>query len=174
MMQLQSDALDIMHVHLHDSAPPVCRTAYPHLPAISLASHPANTHIHTHPGLTPTLSDQLTANEYSEGGGISTHVDTHSGFEDGIVSVSLCADTVIDFRYAPLSRLGLPARLRRYRVARLNGCAVHDVVPALCIGGACAHVPFRPSHTTHPRLCSPDTATAAMCPSSSRVCPCSS
>ena len=33
--------------------------------------------------------DQMTVNEYKPGHGIPPHIDTHSAFEDGIVSVSL-------------------------------------------------------------------------------------
>ncbi|KAJ3087559.1 Alkylated DNA repair protein alkB 8 [Quaeritorhiza haematococci] len=48
----------------------------------------------------PLLSfpDQLTVNKYASGGGIAPHVDTHTAFEDGIVSVSLGSSTVIEFR----------------------------------------------------------------------------
>lgn len=48
------------------------------------------------------LPDQITVNEYRPGQGIGAHVDTHAGFQDGIVSVSLGAGTVMDFvRAAP-------------------------------------------------------------------------
>jgi hypothetical protein len=48
------------------------------------------------------LSDQITVNEYRPGQGIGAHVDTHAGFQDGIVSVSLGCGTVMDFvRSAP-------------------------------------------------------------------------
>jgi hypothetical protein len=40
--------------------------------------------------------DQVTLNEYVAGRGISPHVDTHAGFEDGIVSLSLGADIVME------------------------------------------------------------------------------
>ena len=46
--------------------------------------------------------DQVTANEYKPSQGISPHIDTHSGFQDGIVSASLGCDSVMEFvRHAP-------------------------------------------------------------------------
>ena len=41
--------------------------------------------------------DQLIVNEYEPGQGIYPHVDSTSSFEDGIVSVSLGSDVVMDF-----------------------------------------------------------------------------
>lgn len=41
--------------------------------------------------------DQLTINEYHPGQGIPHHVDTHSAFEEAIVSVSIMGDTVMEF-----------------------------------------------------------------------------
>jgi len=41
--------------------------------------------------------DQITINEYTPGLGISSHVDTHIGFEDGIISLSLGAEYVMEF-----------------------------------------------------------------------------
>ncbi|KAL0973435.1 hypothetical protein UPYG_G00203600 [Umbra pygmaea] len=43
--------------------------------------------------------DQLTVNQYQAGQGIPSHVDTHSAFEDPILSLSLGAQTVMDFRH---------------------------------------------------------------------------
>ncbi|KAJ8410812.1 hypothetical protein AAFF_G00187690 [Aldrovandia affinis] len=43
--------------------------------------------------------DQLTINQYEPGQGIPPHVDTHSAFEDTILSLSLGAQTVMDFRH---------------------------------------------------------------------------
>ncbi|XP_036392859.1 alkylated DNA repair protein alkB homolog 8 [Megalops cyprinoides] len=43
--------------------------------------------------------DQLTINQYEPGQGIPPHVDTHSAFEDTILSLSLGAKTVMDFRH---------------------------------------------------------------------------
>nr|XP_023020411.1 alkylated DNA repair protein alkB homolog 8 isoform X1 [Leptinotarsa decemlineata] len=42
--------------------------------------------------------DQLTVNHYSPGQGIPHHVDTHSAFEDPIVSLSLQSPVVMDFK----------------------------------------------------------------------------
>lgn len=41
--------------------------------------------------------DQLTINEYRPGQGIPHHVDTHSAFEEAIISVSIMGDTVMEF-----------------------------------------------------------------------------
>lgn len=41
--------------------------------------------------------DQLTINEYRPAQGIPHHVDTHSAFEEAIVSVSIMGDTVMEF-----------------------------------------------------------------------------
>lgn len=43
--------------------------------------------------------DQITVNEYPPGKGISAHIDTHSSFQDGIMSLSLACDSVMDFHY---------------------------------------------------------------------------
>nr|XP_055067779.1 alkylated DNA repair protein alkB homolog 8 [Misgurnus anguillicaudatus] len=45
------------------------------------------------------LPDQLTVNQYQTGQGIPPHVDTHSPFEDTILSLSLGAKTVMDFKH---------------------------------------------------------------------------
>uniref|UniRef100_A0A3P8THT8 tRNA (carboxymethyluridine(34)-5-O)-methyltransferase n=1 Tax=Amphiprion percula TaxID=161767 RepID=A0A3P8THT8_AMPPE len=45
------------------------------------------------------MPDQLTVNQYESGQGIPPHVDTHSAFEDTILSLSLGAKTVMDFRH---------------------------------------------------------------------------
>ncbi|CRL05559.1 CLUMA_CG018032, isoform A [Clunio marinus] len=47
------------------------------------------------PNFTP---DQLTVNEYEPGHGIPPHCDTHSCFEDPIVSLSLGSSVVMEFR----------------------------------------------------------------------------
>ncbi|KAF7692112.1 alkylated DNA repair protein alkB homolog 8 [Silurus meridionalis] len=58
------------------------------------------------------LPDQLTVNQYESGQGIPPHVDTHSAFEDTIMSLSLGAKTVMDFRHPDgrLVSVVLPAR----------------------------------------------------------------
>ncbi|CAM9608747.1 unnamed protein product [Lampetra planeri] len=43
--------------------------------------------------------NQLTVNQYQPGQGIPPHIDTHSAFEDGIMSLSLGASTVMEFRH---------------------------------------------------------------------------
>ncbi|XP_045068740.1 alkylated DNA repair protein alkB homolog 8 [Coregonus clupeaformis] len=48
---------------------------------------------------TDIMPDQLTVNQYQSGQGIPPHVDTHSAFEDLILSLSLGAKTVMDFRH---------------------------------------------------------------------------
>uniref|UniRef100_A0A3P8Y5G1 Fe2OG dioxygenase domain-containing protein n=1 Tax=Esox lucius TaxID=8010 RepID=A0A3P8Y5G1_ESOLU len=45
------------------------------------------------------MPDQLTVNQYQAGQGIPPHVDTHSAFEEPILSLSLGAKTVMDFRH---------------------------------------------------------------------------
>ncbi|KAM6987734.1 tRNA (carboxymethyluridine(34)-5-O)-methyltransferase alkbh8 isoform 2-T2 [Tautogolabrus adspersus] len=45
------------------------------------------------------MPDQLTVNQYESGQGIPPHVDTHSAFEDTILSLSLGARTVMEFRH---------------------------------------------------------------------------
>lgn len=44
------------------------------------------------------IPDQLTVNRYNPGQGIPPHVDTHSPFTDGIISLSLQSDIVMDFK----------------------------------------------------------------------------
>ncbi|XP_010222821.1 PREDICTED: alkylated DNA repair protein alkB homolog 8 [Tinamus guttatus] len=43
--------------------------------------------------------DQLTVNQYEPGQGIPPHIDTHSAFEDEIISLSLGAEIVMDFKH---------------------------------------------------------------------------
>ncbi|XP_059186442.1 alkylated DNA repair protein alkB homolog 8 [Centropristis striata] len=45
------------------------------------------------------MPDQLTVNQYQSGQGIPPHVDTHSAFEDTLLSLSLGAKTVMEFRH---------------------------------------------------------------------------
>ncbi|KAG7278678.1 hypothetical protein CRUP_014033 [Coryphaenoides rupestris] len=46
-----------------------------------------------------TMPDQLTVNQYQPGQGIPPHVDTHSAFEDTLLSLSLGSKTVMEFRH---------------------------------------------------------------------------
>ncbi|XP_040196180.1 alkylated DNA repair protein alkB homolog 8 isoform X2 [Rana temporaria] len=50
-------------------------------------------------GLIKHRPDQLTVNQYEPGQGIPPHIDTHSAFEDEIVSLSLGAEIVMDFKH---------------------------------------------------------------------------
>ncbi|XP_005105017.1 alkylated DNA repair protein alkB homolog 8 [Aplysia californica] len=50
-------------------------------------------------GLVHFFPDQLTVNQYKPGQGIPPHVDTTYAFEDGIVSLSLGSQAVMDFRH---------------------------------------------------------------------------
>ena len=42
--------------------------------------------------------NQLTVNEYKRGEGIGSHIDTQSAFSDGLISISLGADCVMEFK----------------------------------------------------------------------------
>ncbi|KAJ0063435.1 hypothetical protein NL108_002718, partial [Boleophthalmus pectinirostris] len=63
-------------------------------------------------GYINVMPDQLTVNQYESGQGIPPHVDTHSPFEDTIMSLSLGAQTVMEFRHPDgrLIAVVLPAR----------------------------------------------------------------
>ncbi|KAM6946007.1 tRNA (carboxymethyluridine(34)-5-O)-methyltransferase alkbh8 [Aplochiton taeniatus] len=58
------------------------------------------------------MPDQLTVNQYQSGQGIPPHVDTHSAFQDTILSLSLGAKTVMEFRHSDgrLVAVVLPGR----------------------------------------------------------------
>ena len=45
------------------------------------------------------IPDQITVNEYPGGIGISSHVDTHSAFDEELVSLTLGASTVMDMKH---------------------------------------------------------------------------
>ncbi|XP_040169099.1 alkylated DNA repair protein alkB homolog 8 [Anopheles arabiensis] len=51
-----------------------------------------------HPHLRWHVPDQLTVNQYEPGQGIPPHVDTHSAFDDPILSLSLGSDVVMEFK----------------------------------------------------------------------------
>uniref|UniRef100_A0A7M4YGI1 Fe2OG dioxygenase domain-containing protein n=1 Tax=Anopheles funestus TaxID=62324 RepID=A0A7M4YGI1_ANOFN len=51
-----------------------------------------------HPELRWHIPDQLTVNQYDPGQGIPPHVDTHSAFDDPILSLSLGSDIVMEFK----------------------------------------------------------------------------
>lgn len=48
--------------------------------------------------ITQWIPNQLTVNSYLPGQGIPPHVDTHSAFEDPIISLSLSSDVVMEFQ----------------------------------------------------------------------------
>ncbi|XP_028656230.2 alkylated DNA repair protein alkB homolog 8 [Erpetoichthys calabaricus] len=50
-------------------------------------------------GYLKSKPDQLTINQYEPGQGIPPHIDTHSAFEDVIISLSLGAKIVMDFKH---------------------------------------------------------------------------
>ncbi|XP_042316311.1 alkylated DNA repair protein alkB homolog 8 isoform X2 [Sceloporus undulatus] len=50
-------------------------------------------------GYIKEIPDQLTVNQYEPGQGIPPHIDTHSAFEDEIISLSLGAGIVMDFKH---------------------------------------------------------------------------
>ncbi|XP_067663773.1 alkylated DNA repair protein alkB homolog 8-like [Haliotis asinina] len=50
-------------------------------------------------GVVKHYPDQLTVNQYEPGQGIPPHVDTPPAFEDGIMSLSLGSQAVMDFRH---------------------------------------------------------------------------
>ncbi|KAL1377829.1 hypothetical protein pipiens_001510 [Culex pipiens pipiens] len=65
-----------------------------------------------HPELSWHVPEQLTVNRYEPGQGIPPHVDTHSAFEDPIISLSLGSSVAMDFRDAKGTHLSvdLPQR----------------------------------------------------------------
>ncbi|XP_011501882.1 PREDICTED: alkylated DNA repair protein alkB homolog 8 [Ceratosolen solmsi marchali] len=55
--------------------------------------------------------DQITVNKYLPGQGIPSHIDTHSVFEDPILSLSLGSPYIMDFKYGDKKiELDLPVR----------------------------------------------------------------
>ncbi|KAJ8922781.1 hypothetical protein NQ315_007816 [Exocentrus adspersus] len=67
--------------------------------------------------------DQLTVNHYSAGQGIPHHVDTHSAFEDPIVSLSLQSSVVMEFK---LDNQHLCVLLPRKSLAVISGESRYD------------------------------------------------
>uniref|UniRef100_A0A182Y9F9 Fe2OG dioxygenase domain-containing protein n=1 Tax=Anopheles stephensi TaxID=30069 RepID=A0A182Y9F9_ANOST len=66
-----------------------------------------------HPELRWHVPDQLTVNHYDPGQGIPPHVDTHSAFDDPILSLSLGSDVVMEFKQPSSGKqvcVDLPAR----------------------------------------------------------------
>ncbi|PRP79913.1 prolyl endopeptidase-like [Planoprotostelium fungivorum] len=59
-----------------------------------------------------TQIDQITVNEYRQGQGIAPHIDTHSAFEDGMCSLSLLSQSIMEFKHPEGTRISvyLPRR----------------------------------------------------------------
>jgi alkylated DNA repair dioxygenase AlkB len=92
--------------------------------------------------------NQMTVNEYKPGEGIGSHIDTHSAFGDGIMSISLGADCVMSFKssssihndglkklvYLPARSLLLMSGPARYTwshqiVTRMTDCVNGTIIP---------------------------------------------
>ncbi|XP_048244026.1 alkylated DNA repair protein alkB homolog 8-like [Haliotis rufescens] len=69
---------------LPDAVPESCREFLSRAMAIGVVKH---------------YPDQLTVNQYEPGQGIPPHVDTPPAFEDGLMSLSLGSQAVMDFRH---------------------------------------------------------------------------
>jgi SAM-dependent methyltransferase/alkylated DNA repair dioxygenase AlkB len=52
------------------------------------------------------IVDQVTVNEYPRGKGIAPHIDVHDTFQDGIASLSLCDDSVLELTLPDNERTG--------------------------------------------------------------------
>ncbi|XP_065344849.1 alkylated DNA repair protein alkB homolog 8 [Cloeon dipterum] len=68
--------------------------------------------------ITAWVPDQLTVNQYEPGQGIPPHIDTHSAFEDPILSLSLESDVVMEFRK---SGVVVPVLLPRRSLLVMSG-----------------------------------------------------
>ena len=87
--------------------------------------------------------NQMTVNEYKRGQGIGSHIDTTSAFSDGLMSISLGADCVMEFRneqgikklvHLPPRSLLLMSGPARYAwshqiVTRMTDCVDGKVIP---------------------------------------------
>ncbi|XP_056906672.1 alkylated DNA repair protein alkB homolog 8 isoform X2 [Takifugu flavidus] len=80
------------------------------------------------------LPDQLTVNQYESGQGIPPHIDTHSAFEETILSLSLGAQTVMDFRHPDggLVALVLPGRSLLVMKGESRYLWTHGITPRKC------------------------------------------
>ncbi|NP_001365062.1 tRNA (carboxymethyluridine(34)-5-O)-methyltransferase ALKBH8 isoform 3 [Homo sapiens] len=63
--------------------------------------------------------DQMTINQYEPGQGIPAHIDTHSAFEDEIVSLSLGSEIVMDFKHP--DGIAVPVMLPRRSLLVMTG-----------------------------------------------------
>ncbi|XP_075448488.1 tRNA (carboxymethyluridine(34)-5-O)-methyltransferase ALKBH8 isoform X2 [Ascaphus truei] len=70
-------------------------------------------------GLIKVKPDQLTINQYEPGQGIPPHIDTHSAFEDEIISISLGAEIVMDFKHP--NGCSVPVMLPRRSLLVMSG-----------------------------------------------------
>ncbi|XP_017286518.1 alkylated DNA repair protein alkB homolog 8 [Kryptolebias marmoratus] len=77
------------------------------------------------------VPDQLTVNQYESGQGIPPHVDTHSAFEDTILSLSLGAKTVMEFRHPDgrVVAVTLPGRSLLVMKAESRYLWMHRITP---------------------------------------------
>ncbi|KAH0810649.1 hypothetical protein GEV33_012138 [Tenebrio molitor] len=73
--------------------------------------------------------DQLTINHYKPGQGIPSHVDTHSAFEDPILSLSLNAPVVMEFKKNETICVLLPRRSLAIISGESRYAWSHGIVP---------------------------------------------
>ncbi|KAF4523365.1 hypothetical protein B566_EDAN005520 [Ephemera danica] len=80
--------------------------------------------------LIPWRPNQITVNQYQPGQGIPPHVDTHSAFEDPILSLSLGADVVMEFRRdGQVVPVFLPRRSLLVMGGEARYCWSHGITP---------------------------------------------
>ncbi|CAI4230741.1 unnamed protein product [Auanema sp. JU1783] len=72
-------------------------------------------------GITTEMPDQITANIYEPGQGIPSHYDTHSAFEDPVISLSLLSDVVMEFKDGANSARIAPVLLKRKSLCVIQG-----------------------------------------------------
>ncbi|CAO4370230.1 unnamed protein product [Caenorhabditis nigoni] len=65
--------------------------------------------------------DQITANVYEPGHGIPSHYDTHSAFDDPIISISLLSDVVMEFKDGANSARIAPVLLKARSLCLIQG-----------------------------------------------------
>ncbi|XP_029302280.1 alkylated DNA repair protein alkB homolog 8 [Cottoperca gobio] len=94
------------------------------------------------------MPDQLTVNQYESGQGIPPHVDTHSAFEDPIMSLSLGAKTVMEFRHPDglLAAVVLPERSLLVMKGESRYLWTHGITPRK-FDTVPARDPQSPAHT---------------------------
>nr|XP_021517499.1 alkylated DNA repair protein alkB homolog 8 [Meriones unguiculatus] len=88
--------------------------------------------------------DQLTINQYEPGHGIPAHIDTHSAFEDEIISLSLGSAIVMDFKHpeGATVQVMLPRRSLLVMTGESRYLWTHGLGYGICKG--------RPQPTTLP------------------------